>query len=296
MSEHDARAVAPGEAVCVNCSLPLTARMLGDPCFGPRHQGSPPLCGAPPSEQIYANAITCPDCLDAVRGMPRHRPVHDLRIWGPGLACPRCGQWGVDHLGFRACGEIGDRGSCAPPRYPEWPRGGLPSPRAERDYDRGNPPLCGDGPALWGLLARAMKSRKPEIPRAFCGRCRAAFGDLPRLPDRPHDARLLPAGDGAGCAACGVAAASADALGPVCDGGRVLETIAGRRAGRNRAWLAGTASRPLHARPGCGGANEYSALSFADGLARAGGRTANRARITCVPCVRALARSPALPA
>ena len=234
----------------------------------------------------------------AAPGMPEHGTGHDLREWGYGIACPRCGQWGIDHVDFGACGEQGDEG-CAPARYPDQPpRGGLPGIRAQREYEANHPPLCGRGAPGVIDLASAVRYWRTTHRAAACLRCRAAFGGLPPLPDAAHDARLLPAADGAACAVCGVAAASADALGAICDGGRVLAAISGQRAGHNRAWLPTVHRRPQHVRTGCAssGAGYPRVLKFGDGLASNGLREALRMRVTCAHCRRAIAKAPALPA
>ena len=232
----------------------------------------------------------------AVRGMPERRPGHDLRDWGHGIACPRCGQWGIDHIDFSDCGKQAGAG-CAPARYPDQPlERALYGLRRRRAYEAHYPPLCGrDASGVIGLVS-AIGGYATHVSAA-CRRCRAAFGALPRLPEAIHDARLLPAAGGAACAVCGVAAASADALGAICDGGRVLAAISGHRARRNRAWLPVAYRHALHVREGCSSSGLWPAvLKFGDGQASDGQRQARRMRVTCGHCRRAIARSPALPA
>lgn len=135
--------------------------------------------------------------------------------------------------------------------------------------------------------------------RTSCGECRSRFGLLPPLPPAVHDVRL-PASGGAACASCGIAAAGAEQLGAECDGGRALDAIRERRSGRSRVWLPhGYASRPRHAEDGCAAVRAGSAdgsLRVRGGVLTRGHWPAIRARITCIPCVRALAHAPALPA
>ena len=307
MNGHDFRSLGRGQELCVRCARvhrgPLADGMI---CEGLVHAGPEPLCGAPPdapsaSAHSWNNAVTCAECIAAAAALPPPAG-HDLRLWGPGLACPRCGQWGADHLGFGGCPQPGRKhaGYCAPPSFPD-----APAPAgAFGDFPVS---LCGKGPAP---SVRVHMGRphgeggethgSPARGWTDCGGCRDRFGDLPPLPPAAHDARLAPGGAGAACAACGLIAPAADGLGETCDGGLALAAIAARRSGATRAWLpGGYASRPLHAGNGCAAArgHYWKQLRIAeDGVHHGTLPPALRARVTCIPCVRAFARAPAIPA
>ena len=231
-------------------------------------------------------------------GRGLRRAGHDLRIWGEGLACPRCGHWGVEHLYFEACGARAHARWCAPDRFPDAAPPD-PVPAAERErFKRSHTALCGSGEYPRGIF-EFLRARGAVQAQAGCAVCRSRFAALPLLPAIPHDARL-PRGGGAACATCGIAAADAPALGAACDGGRAIRAIANRRAGRSRPWLPeGYASRRTHLEAGCRSprarSREEAFLIGACGLTFLG-RRLERARITCIPCVRALARQPAIPA
>ena len=307
MNEHDIRPIGRSQGLCVRCARAYPQPLPPDLsiCRGPVHASPQPLCGAPmeaPSASALIpenRAVTCRDCLEIAARRPAGGGRHDLRIWDGGLACARCGQWGAEHLAFSSCAEGTERpgGLCAPSRFPDQAPDGIRGNFArEERFARSLSALCGGERSPIGL-ASAMASL--PAGRTRCGECRARFGLLPPLPPAVHDVRL-PAAGGAACASCGIVAAGAEQLGAECDGGRALGAIRERRAGRSRAWLPhGYASRPRHAEGGCAAARAGSpggVLRIRRGVLTHRHREAIRARITCIPCVRALARAPALPA
>ena len=300
MNEHDIRPIGQGgQGVCVLCSLvyPQSITPEASICPGPAHAGLQPLCGAPLEEpsasalRPEARAVTCRACLEIAADLPPSAGGHDLRAWDGGLACPRCGQWGAEHLAFASCAEgTPRRGLCAPARFPDAP------PAGERFSRDAVPPLCG-GDGTPGLLHYGLPASPAS--KTACSACRSRFALMPPLPLAVHDVRL-PASSGAACASCGVIAAEARQLGAECDGGRALEAVRERRAGRSRVWLPdGYVARPRHAEDGCAAARSASGgavLRIRRGALARGQRAAIRERITCIPCVRALAHAPALPA
>ena len=310
MGDRAAGAGAPAGTGCRGCCTPRT-----------------PGCGQPLSwlrwDGVFPGPISCPDCLKAARGMPEYRPAHDLRIWGHGLACPHCGQWGADHLDFGDCwkmdrdgGDIPPPGragrrreipleklgdvflsaagakrighdGCAPRRYPALPPPGFPPIAlwSDVDYALICAPLCDRG-GSWFRYGKVLAlTARRRMAAAWSTECGRCLDAFGELPPL-EDAihdARLLPAGGAACALCGVTAAGAEIFGGICDGGRYLREAAGRRARRHRAWLP-AARRTRHAAGGCSAAPRIGPDPGA-GVP---------ARITCARCVRGLGMAPLL--
>ena len=227
-----------------------------------------PLCGAPQEEGIQfeddRTPVTCPDCRAAIEAQPRLGP-HDLRKWGLGALCARCGERG---------GDPDTLGPCVPLRPP--------SSRSFRLHaacdplDREGPVLCGAAAANRHATVTLLRI-DTYATEVRCPDCLEVAGrQLPAYASGPHDLRL--GGDGVICPVCGIAAATPEDAGG-CPGDAPVEMLHRRKSGGGR--LAGTLSGIRHA-PG-GGCRHAPPADIGWGDAADGSR---RFRVTCLNCLR----------
>ena len=232
-------------------------------------------CGAPWGSGAIARddaPVTCPDCRSAMDAQPRLRG-HDLRAWGPGALCARCGE---------RAGDPDTLAFCAPPAE------GRYAPCAASD------PLDPDGTSLCGKQARAnlpfvtLLRRDAHAAAAGCAACLEAARGLPPYGNGAHDLRLH--GDGVICPTCGIAAATPEDAGG-CAGDALVGMLRRRNAGGGA--LAGTISAIVHAPAGgCRHAPVPDAGRIFWGNYYA---NPSRTRVTCLNCIRLAARLPRAP-
>ena len=282
---HDIRTV-DGGMICARC-----CRFLQRGYFSPRCEPERrthmrgrsgarrllgPLCGAEwgPSDELAVgyDPVTCPDCRKLIAGFPR-LGEHDLRAWGYGVLCARCGERGATPGAFGPC--------VPPPAVPSAERRD-PVHAVADPLRREGPALCGEPEPVW--TATLLRGRSSYAFSVGCPDCLEAARALPAWEGGAHDLRVH--GDGVICPDCGIAAASAENAGG-CAGSAPVEMLRFRNEGRGP--FVGLPSETRHA-PGGGCAHADPDSGFwraAD--------APTRVRVTCLNCIRRAARQPRLP-
>ena len=283
---HDIR-TADGGMICARCCRFLQRGYFSTRCEPERRthmrgRSGPgrllgPLCGAEwgPSDELAVgyDPVTCPDCRELIGGFPR-LGEHDLRAWGHGALCARCGERGATPGAF---------GPCVPPVAVPPAERRDPVHAAAEPLRRGGPALCGEADPAW--LATLLRGRSFYASSVGCPDCLEAARGLPAWEGGAHDLRA-DGGGGVICPDCGIAAASAEDAGG-CAGSAPVEMLRFRNEGRGP--FVGLPSGTLHAPAG------GCAHAEADpGFWRAADAPA-RVRVTCLNCIRRAARRPRLP-
>ena len=239
-----------------------------------RGEISAPRCGAPREEAVRfqddRTPVTCPDCRTMIDAQPR-LGSHDLRKWGQGALCARCGE---------RAGDPDTLGPCVPPPPPS-PRSFLPHAACD-PLDRDGPVLCGAAATRRDIVT--LLRIDAYVVAARCPACLEAALLLSPYASGLHDLRL--GGDGVICPVCGIAAATPEDAGG-CPGDVPVEMLRRRNAGEGR--LAGTLSGTRHA-PGGGCRHAPPAGAGTEWGTAAGG--SRRFRVTCLNCIRRAAGLP----
>ena len=259
-STHDFRVLENGATVCAACYRTYAGpRETVCPGSQTVHFGPPAPCGA--SGDAYGTP-NCTNCIAIVAAAPP-APEHDFRIYGGFVACARCGGADPDILEFGHCSL-----------QPLFTGRTWPTHATSADGS-----LCGAAP--YGAQASG------RIP-ATCPRCLDGIRELPPI-RAVHDPRL--AGEATACAACGLAAPTAAALGSACDGGVFIDALARVRGGGDRGVRE---FESLRKHTGNAWSRHLAGCRHFRGDDRADGRTVWR--VTCLTCLRRLASAPPAPA